>query len=287
MIKKLLLSITIAIGAIMAPNNSSACIDTTTSIWVNCSYSADFQEILVRVNNMQLYGSPGGEFCTCALDDSYLTLYTSIDYVAFVDDNTVNPIPGFQTWSASTTASTAWDNVQAGNWEGFLSETTTGGLPGGLDIDLIIRASPPLGYTITSLDSTLYSSTLGTDGWDDVQGEVALHHTNIVNFTSGGAPVYALEDQAFFDSVDFIYQTAGMVELPSTFNVYPNPTSDILNIEGLTEKVNIKLYNNSGQFITETTTNESVDVKELESGTYFVLMTSANQGTHYFKFMKE
>src|SRR5690554_450237 len=62
------------------------------------------------------------------------------------------------------------------------------------------------------------------------------------------------------------------------FNIYPNPTSDILNIRlenNLTlEKVTI--YNNLGQIV-KTTQQSTVDVSNLSSGIYFVEVTT-NQG---------
>src|SRR5690554_2181400 len=62
------------------------------------------------------------------------------------------------------------------------------------------------------------------------------------------------------------------------FNIYPNPTSGILNINlenNLTlEKVTV--YNNSGQIV-KTTQKSTIDVSSLSSGVYFVEITT-NQG---------
>src|SRR5690606_39199446 len=55
------------------------------------------------------------------------------------------------------------------------------------------------------------------------------------------------------------------------FNIFPNPTSDILNIRlenNLTlEKVTV--YNNSGQIV-KTSEQNTIDVSTLSSGIYFV-----------------
>jgi len=62
------------------------------------------------------------------------------------------------------------------------------------------------------------------------------------------------------------------------FNIYPNPTSDLLNVSlenNLTlEKVTI--YNNAGQMLKEVK-EATVDVSTLSEGIYFVEVTT-NQG---------
>jgi len=62
------------------------------------------------------------------------------------------------------------------------------------------------------------------------------------------------------------------------FNIYPNPTSDILNINLENNLVleQVTLYNNLGQIV-KTTIENVIDVSHLEKGLYFVEVTT-NQG---------
>ena len=56
------------------------------------------------------------------------------------------------------------------------------------------------------------------------------------------------------------------------FNIYPNPTSNYLIIEGLTEKSNLKIYNQEGKLILQKIiyVDERIDVTALKSGVYFL-----------------
>ncbi|HLW42709.1 MAG TPA: T9SS type A sorting domain-containing protein [Flavobacterium sp.] len=62
------------------------------------------------------------------------------------------------------------------------------------------------------------------------------------------------------------------------FNIYPNPTSDVLNIslENNLTLEKITIYNNSGQIV-KTAQQNTVDVSNLSSGIYFVEVIT-NQG---------
>jgi hypothetical protein len=57
------------------------------------------------------------------------------------------------------------------------------------------------------------------------------------------------------------------------FSVYPNPTVDFLNIDGV-EIVNVKIYNTNGQLVKQSTNNK-IDVSTLSKGTYFVEVNGA------------
>ncbi|MBW8359227.1 MAG: T9SS type A sorting domain-containing protein [Weeksellaceae bacterium] len=72
----------------------------------------------------------------------------------------------------------------------------------------------------------------------------------------------------------------------STISVYPNPTSDILNIKSK-DKVNaVSLTDMSGRRIEAGLINNTVDVRALQSGTYIINIETANGKTSQ-KFIKK
>lgn len=76
----------------------------------------------------------------------------------------------------------------------------------------------------------------------------------------------------------------------NSINLYPNPTSDILNIDNKTNEIilNVSVYSISGALIKEvksTSTIESISVSDLQTGMYFVKLNS-NGNVKNYKFIK-
>jgi hypothetical protein len=65
--------------------------------------------------------------------------------------------------------------------------------------------------------------------------------------------------------------------------VFPNPAKDIINIQGITQKSTLSLYDQRGKLITtkETDSSTSIDTKKLQAGAYFlVTATGKNKVIH-------
>ncbi len=60
-------------------------------------------------------------------------------------------------------------------------------------------------------------------------------------------------------------------------SIYPNPVIDIINIKGLTNEISkVEIYNINGQHIlTKKTNMETVNIKEFNSGLYFIKLYTA------------
>lgn len=77
----------------------------------------------------------------------------------------------------------------------------------------------------------------------------------------------------------------------SEIKLYPNPTSDILNIENETNQLisNVSIYSISGALVKDINSNssiESISVSDLQSGIYFVKL-QINDEIRNFKFVKK
>ena len=55
--------------------------------------------------------------------------------------------------------------------------------------------------------------------------------------------------------------------------VYPNPTSGVININGL-NKYNLKVYNNIGQILLQANNTNAIDVSSLPNGVYLVRVSN-------------
>lgn len=69
-------------------------------------------------------------------------------------------------------------------------------------------------------------------------------------------------------------------------NVYPNPTSDVLNIDTTENIDNVIVYNLSGQKVLQTNTQPTVNVSSLNAGVY-LLEVQTEKGTGIMKFVKK
>lgn len=79
--------------------------------------------------------------------------------------------------------------------------------------------------------------------------------------------------------------------LNNTINLFPNPTSDVLNIDNKTNEIisNVSIYSISGALIKEVksiNSIESISVSDLQTGIYFVKL-SVNDEVKNYKFIKK
>lgn len=88
-----------------------------------------------------------------------------------------------------------------------------------------------------------------------------------------------------------IVQTNGVISnteetIYFDFKIYPNPASNILNLEFDGELLGIKIYNTSGQWVKSFTANErTINIKDLNPGVYYIEVI-ADKGTIQRKFIK-
>lgn len=215
------------LATLFQPLKSDACVDYHNTIFVTCDYDAGYNEILVRVSNLHLFGSPQGVFCTCGISN-HTNVFSDIQYVSFVESGTTTPVSGFVPWTGSTAAASSWNTVQSGNWDAFLAETTAVGLTTGDPVDLIIRASLPAGYSFTFLDSSLVVTALGTDEYSTTTNSVTMGHNSISNFPNGGI-TYNQQPLSYFSSIDNVITDVIKVKKENNaIEAYPNPFSEEL-----------------------------------------------------------
>jgi hypothetical protein len=94
---------------------------------------------------------------------------------------------------------------------------------------------------------------------------------------------------AYIDDIKFESETLSVdSENAISFSVYPNPTTDVLNIQSANtlDIQNISIMDMSGKQSKATFNNNQVDVSHLQSGMY-ILNVETDQGNESIKFLKQ
>ena len=69
--------------------------------------------------------------------------------------------------------------------------------------------------------------------------------------------------------------------------IYPNPATNILNIQTKLNIQKIEIFNNLGQFVLNSKPNTDIDISKLEKNIYFVKITSDTNLIFFKKLIKE
>lgn len=105
-------------------------------------------------------------------------------------------------------------------------------------------------------------------------------------YTPGGAP----EWRAVIESIGVEFLSTSSADLaPIELSIYPNPASNILQIETRTPLVSLEIYNANGQlFQVEkvNSSNLSLDIHNYPSGTYLIKALHSEGENSYQRFIK-
>jgi hypothetical protein len=146
-------------------------------------------------------------------------------------------------------------------------------------------------YPITTSDSTIQSYEINLTAFATWLGDV---NSLRIRFADADNPDLGKPSDAgtiVLDNVVFSFDPALEVN-DNDFNndvaVYPNPVSNVLNINSERQIDSVIIFNISGQKVIENTSsfNGQIDVAKLTSGIYFVKVTS-NNSSSTIKFIKK
>ncbi|WP_417430928.1 T9SS type A sorting domain-containing protein [Halpernia sp.] len=101
-------------------------------------------------------------------------------------------------------------------------------------------------------------------------------------------PDYFLEISFFREPIK-LESTLATKEISKNLSIYPNPTTDILFVRTVNEKIeNISIFDMSGKMILTDSSNSKtrVNVRAFPSGAYLILIKTSN-GNKTFKFIKK
>ena len=109
---------------------------------------------------------------------------------------------------------------------------------------------------------------------------------NLALLDKGGSilalePLNNIRKIVFSPSQPDIPTDDNVVEMESTYLVYPNPTQEVLHIQGATDTTPLRIYTMEGKLLTSAE-GHAIDVKSLTNGTYLLQI-----GTQVARFIKE
>ncbi|MEM7037928.1 MAG: T9SS type A sorting domain-containing protein [Bacteroidota bacterium] len=285
----------VSILSLFLTQNTKACVDYHLNVRFICHYDdPNYQNISLTVTNLQLAGGSPNEFCSCGIT-GYTSMWSNIQYVAFVDSGTTNTIPGFDVWTPDANANNAWDNVlSTGNWNAFVQDVNTTLAPG-TPVELIIRASLPPGYTFSVIDSSISNTAVGTDEWDNTNQTLANSHQSITWGWSQQTTYFAEgAGSTYFSDLDAALLVSVADQLKPQFDLYPVPAVDQLYVKLGNVELQLrsaKVFSATGQLVAELNAQDfesglaRLDLSAYPQGIYFLRLDTEN-GTETKKFSK-
>jgi hypothetical protein len=156
------------------------------------------------------------------------------------------------------------DYIIFGTAEAPLSNETT-------VADFMQQIVPSVGATVVLFD---------VDGNVKVSGNLA--EGDFLEVTSGDGSIVA------YYSVVLNATSSGLSEL-SNLKIYPNPTSGLLNINGLDAGNRIQIYNNQGKLIREFETQsyyETIKLENVPDGIFLIVISDEDRVLGHFKAIK-
>jgi hypothetical protein len=277
---------------------ANACIDPDsvptvhtnydTTMIGTCSYA---DKIEIRLSNLRMMNESPNKICACALS-SFASLFSNLQYVAFVDSGTNNPYNGFAGFQNDQAYDAAWNTSQSafGGWSGFIADVINGGLQADDPVEMVIRAMAPPN-TLVAIDSfcvdtlltfRLEESNLGTDAWDPIAADLDESHQGVRGLEN---PTLSQVSEAYFTALD----DAILNNIPTDTN---SCTADFLIMSGLYSEQPITFMDasnmNGNQYVVwdfgdgsptvEAMSNASREHTYAQPGTYTVCNSNINNG---------
>lgn len=163
--------------------------------------------------------------------------------------------------------------------------TITVPIPGSLQpIGLSAEANNP-SYGYVTLDWNEPNACLEPDGYDVYRDGVKINTSLVTNLTYVDGPLpaglypYKLKavyyfGESGFSTTAYALIPVGIEEVENDqLKIYPNPASQMVNVESQVEITGIKVYNNSGQIVLDEQVkvfNHQIDVSGYDKGIYFI-----------------
>jgi len=164
-----------------------------------------------------------------------------------------------------------WEPVYAGKVrEAKFSKTTNGNV-----IASIYSDGPNTAQLLISND--------GGYNWTEIPREIIAYANSFsmdYSFGDSSVTVYMSTLDLGLLSYEIDFSILGTPQHPSeisTFKMYPNPAKDIVRFALENEKAkSISIYSSTGKMVLQTVYKESIDISALNSGIYFVKITTDN-----------
>jgi hypothetical protein len=135
----------------------------------------------------------------------------------------------------------------------------------------------------TTLENNYYINTCSASGEGVALSEDYMRSLDFVDCLNGNNsnPVWARDENNINDGFPILEKDNLAVADGSVtaFNVYPNPTDGIVNIEGV-KVAQVQVYNNLGQAVRTFFNTNKINTNDIQKG-FYLLRLIATDGTFY------
>jgi len=143
-------------------------------------------------------------------------------------------------------------------------------------------------YILATKDGIVYILHHGTDVWVPFHNNLPLSEIYNMIIVNDEAYVYVkfygLYKRALSD-----YQSPASIDDPYTKSniFYPNPASDIIHIQYPQNIERLEIYDLTGKMLRNTKVDTSIEIADLEKGTYILQFVSKDQSVYPSKLLKK
>jgi hypothetical protein len=292
----------ILLSTLLLTLSSSACIDPPTAISVSYVLDSSECEMLIEVSNLRMMGGAPNQFCSCGINDQISNLGT-IQYIAFVDSVTDVPVLGFEQFAIDLEANDSWATVDEDyDWNGFVSLVNESGLVAGQAVKLWIRLDlfdqvdydgvifDPCDDLKFLLNPEIVQGAIGTDEWNDAEGQLALDHNGIAYFWDSEIGLTLVEEGglSYYDDIIESFYLSLTDERIEGLSIYPNPARDLLHIQSKGARpIRVSIYDAQGlRVFSGAIPDGRLDISGWNKGLY-TLQSEDNEAPFIHRFVKD
>ena len=144
--------------------------------------------------------------------------------------------------------------------------------------------------SVTNMENMFDNSGLSTTNYDallidwaeqNVKPNVLFGAVNLTYCSGEDARQSLIDNKGWlFTGDELECSTAGVDDLKQLdISIYPNPTSDIVYIEGNYTNLNVVIYDILGKQLMKQSTTNSIDISQLEKGVYILILSDGTKLT--------
>jgi len=252
--KRLILSFTLLFCLTISSEQAKACVDYhPDSVVINILADTVNCNFILEISNLNMFGGNPNDFCSCGITNA-LPQGSTIEWVAFVDAETQEPIEGFDLWEFSDAAGDSWADADPSSidWNGLVSGVNSAGIVAGQDVNLWIileldSDDPEWNWLCNADEGSMFEFfgqfSFGTDEWDNENSDLANSHQSITSFWDSYMSVTLIGEDTYQSYVDILTNFYnGIAELDQvSISVYPNPSTDYITVSAIDRNTKLVL----------------------------------------------
>jgi hypothetical protein len=217
--------------------------------------------------------------------NTYIVTANSINGCSNIDSVTVTVNYSTDTVINETTCTSYTLNGETYTESGFYTQVLTNSFGCdsivSLKLSIITLPSTPVLTVVDGQISTQSQTEVGFQ-WFNCSDNLAIDGENDTTFTpseNGSYSVVVSNQCGSVQSDCITINTTSVVNISSTqLNIFPNPTTDYIQIDGLSNKTQFRLFDSNGKLVLSGDLNdkEMIDLTNLSTGSYQLVINNSN-----------